>query len=93
VLRGWTNFFRHGASKATFGYLRWFVWHRVARWLRRKHPHGNWKTLRRRYLPGMWPTQGKVSLFDPGSVAVTRYRYRGAQIASPWSSATKGNAA
>lgn len=46
-----------------------------------------------RRLPGMWPTQGKVSLFDPGSVAVTRYCYRGAHIASPWSSATTGTAA
>ena len=41
VLRGWTNYFRHGVSKSTFGYLRAFVWRRVVNWLRRKHPQGN----------------------------------------------------
>ncbi len=34
VLRGWTAYFRHGVSKATFNYLRAFVWRRVVWWLR-----------------------------------------------------------
>ena len=34
VLRGWTNYFRHGVSKATFGYVHQFAWLRVTRWLR-----------------------------------------------------------
>jgi RNA-directed DNA polymerase len=29
VLRGWCAYFRHGVSKATFGYLDAFTWHRV----------------------------------------------------------------
>jgi hypothetical protein len=29
-------------------------------------------------------TEGKVTLFDPGTVAICRYRYRGATIPSPW---------
>jgi hypothetical protein len=33
VLQGWTNYFRHGACKATLGYLRAYSWHRVIRWL------------------------------------------------------------
>ena len=41
VLRGWTNYFRHGVSKQTFGYLRHFTWWRVVRWLRRKHRRTN----------------------------------------------------
>ena len=65
VLRGWTNYFRHGVSKATFDYLRAFTWRRVVSWLRRKHPRANWKWLRRRYLPGWWPTDGEVTLFNP----------------------------
>lgn len=88
VLRGWTNFFRHGVSKATFNYLRAFTWRRVVGWLRRKHRRANWKQLRRLYLPGWWPTDGKVTLFNPAAVAVTRYHYRGRNIASPWSSKT-----
>jgi RNA-directed DNA polymerase len=86
VLRGWTSYFRHGVSKATFGYLRAFVWRRVVCWLRHKHPRLSWKQLRRRYLPGWWPTDGDVQLVNPGAVVVSRYRYRAARIPSPWTS-------
>ncbi len=84
VLRGWTSYFRHGVSKASFDYLRRFTWRRVLLWLRRKHRPVRWRYLRRRYLPGWWPTDGMVSLFDPAKVAVSRYRYR-ANIPTPWS--------
>jgi RNA-directed DNA polymerase len=83
VLRGWTTYFRHGASKATFSYLSQFTWRRITSWLRHKHPHMTWKQLRRRYLPGWWPTEGETTMFRPAAVTVTRYRYRG-NIASPW---------
>jgi RNA-directed DNA polymerase len=86
VLRGWTSYFRHGVSKATFGYLRAFTWRRVVCWLRHKHPRQSWKQLRRRYLPGWWPTDGDVQLHNPGAVVVSRYRYRAARIPSPWTS-------
>ena len=86
VLRGWTAYFRHGVSKATFDYLRAFVWRRVVCWLRHKHHRADWKQLRRRYLPGWWPTEDEVMLFNPSAVTVSRYRYRyrGAHIPSPW---------
>jgi RNA-directed DNA polymerase len=90
VLRGWANYFRHGVSKATFDYVREFTWRRVICWLRHKHPRANWKWLLRRYLPRWWPTDGNVVLFDIGKVTVTRYRYRGEQISTPWSWATTG---
>src|SRR5829696_3791262 len=86
ILRGWTNYFKHGVSKATFDYLRRFTWRRVLLWIRRKHRSANWKWIRRRYLPGWWPTDGDLTLFDPGKVTVSRYRYRG-RIPSPWSAA------
>ena len=88
VLRGWANYFRHGASKSTFDYIRTFTWRRVICWLRHKHPQTNWKWFRRRYLPGWWPTDGDVVLFDIGKVAVTRYLYRGNRIPTPWTRAT-----
>jgi len=88
VLRGWANYFRHGASKSTFDYIRTFTWRRVICWLRHKHPQTNWKWFRRRYLPGWWPTDGDVVLFDIGKVAVTRYLYRGNKIPTPWARAT-----
>jgi RNA-directed DNA polymerase len=93
VLRGWTNHFRHDVSKATFQYLRAFVWHRVVAWLRKKHPRGSWKQLRRRYLPGWWPTEGDKEMFNPASIAVRRYRYRIEGIPTPWSPSTEEDAA
>jgi RNA-directed DNA polymerase len=90
VLRGWATYFRHGVSKATFDYLRRFTWRRVICWLRHKHRHASWKWLRRHYLPGWWPSDGKVMLFDIGKVMVTRYRYR-ATIPTPWPAAATPN--
>jgi RNA-directed DNA polymerase len=85
VLRGWTTYFRHAVSTRTFGYLHQFTWVRVIRWLRRKYRRANWTQLRRRHLGmGWWPEQDGVALFDPARVAVTRYRFRGASIPSPW---------
>jgi RNA-directed DNA polymerase len=84
VLRGWTAYFCYGVSKRTFDYLGQFTWNRVLRWLRRKHPKASWGWLRRRYLPRWWPTHGKTALLRCGQVTVSRYRYRGAQIPTPW---------
>ena len=85
VLRGWTNYFRHGVSKDTFAYLHQFTWLRVVRWLRRKHRRANWLWLRRHYLANAWwPEHDGEALFDCRAVPVTRYRYRGAAIPSPW---------
>jgi RNA-directed DNA polymerase len=93
VLRGWTNYFRHGVSKATFNYLRAFTWRRVVCWLRHKHYRVSWRWLRRCYLPRWWPTDGEIALFNPGGVAITRYTYRAARIPSPWATTTTGTAA
>jgi len=85
VLRGWTNYFRHGVSHNTFRYVHQFSWLRVVRWLRRKHRRANWRWLRRRYLAqGWWPEHDGVALFDARAVPITRYRYRGSKIATPW---------
>ena len=91
VLRGWTNYFRHGVSAATFAYLRHFTWRRVVAWLRHKHPRASWKKLRRRYLfEGWWPREGNVILFNPAAVRTSRYRYRGSRgIPSPWTEQTR----
>jgi len=85
ALRGWTVYFRHGVSKRTFDYLRHYTWQRVIRWLRRKHNKASWKSLRRRYLSNrLVPEEAGIALFNPGAVAVTRYRYRGTKIPTPW---------
>ena len=85
VLRGWTTYYRHGVSNATFGYLRHYTWRRVVLWLRAKHRRTSWKGLRRRYTrKGWWPEQDGIKLFNPAAVKIVRYRYRGAHIPTPW---------
>jgi RNA-directed DNA polymerase len=93
VLRGWANYFRHGVSADTFDYLNAFSWRRVVNWLRHKHPRASWSWLRRRYLPRWRPTDGDVSLFNPTTIPITRYRYRGARIPTPWMSVDERDAA
>ena len=72
-------------SADTYRYLRHYTWRRVIAWLRHKHPCGNWKQLKRRYFDtGWWPSDGITVLFNPATVRVTRYRYRGPHIPTPW---------
>ena len=84
VLRGWTNYHRHGASKRCFVYLDHYLWWRVVRWLRKKHPGLTWKQVKRRYWGHDWTSPEGVRLYWPARVAVTRYRYRGQRIPTPW---------
>jgi RNA-directed DNA polymerase len=87
LLRGWTAYFRPGVSSLAFQYLRAVTWRQVFGWLRRKHRKTSWKNLRRQYCGGgWWPADGQVTLFNPGAVRTTRYRYRGAAIPTPWPS-------
>jgi RNA-directed DNA polymerase len=92
VLQGWCAYFRYGVSKATFGYLDQYTWHRVVRWLRKRHPRTKMAVLKHRYLPGWRPTEDAVTLFQPQQVTVSRYRYRADNIATPWARATPGSA-
>ena len=81
-VRGWCAYFRPGVSAATFSYLRYYLWHTVWRWVRRKHPKTTRKKIRRRYCGrGSWWASENRELFNPVTVGTTRYRYRGA--ASP----------
>jgi RNA-directed DNA polymerase len=88
VLRGSCAYFRPGVSSSTFQYLSKIAWYQVTKWIRRKHRRMTWKELRRRYCGGgWWPTTATGQLFDPGRVRVTRYRYRGTAIPTPWTAA------
>jgi RNA-directed DNA polymerase len=84
VLRGWANYHRHGAASKTFSYLSAFTWRRVWCWLCHKYRKTGRRQLQRRHLRRGWPEQDGVTLFDPATVAIIRYRYRGATIPSPW---------
>ncbi|RSM76770.1 hypothetical protein DMH04_36265 [Kibdelosporangium aridum] len=87
ILRGWTNYFRHAVCKHTLNNLKHFAEWRVIRWLLKRHRR-RWKAFRRRFTTstGRWlPIAADgVALFNPASVTVTRYRYRGQQILNPF---------
>jgi RNA-directed DNA polymerase len=91
VLRGWCAYFRHGVSKATFGYLQAFTWRRVTEWLRKRHKGLRWADLYRRFLtprPANQPAENGIIMLNPSKVAVTRYRWRAANIPTPWTGTT-----
>jgi RNA-directed DNA polymerase len=69
VLRGWANYYRHAASSRCFAYPSHYLWWRMIRWLRRKHPRLTWKQIRRRY----WGTTGPAPTAR-GSPGPTRSR-------------------
>jgi RNA-directed DNA polymerase len=86
ALRGWCNYFKHGVSKRTFNYVDHFAWWRIVGWLRKRHLGLNWGTLVRRFLPAWQISDGPVAMFRPTTVTVSRYRYRGTRIPTPWTS-------
>jgi RNA-directed DNA polymerase len=93
TLRGWCNYFRHGVCKRTFGYVDHYSFWKIVTWIRKRHLGLNWGTIRRRFLPGWEIRADGIDMFRPRSVAIERYRYRGARIPTPWTSPTTGPAA
>ncbi|QDN85522.1 group II intron reverse transcriptase/maturase [Streptomyces sp. RLB3-6] len=85
AVRGWCAYFRPGVSFATFSYLRNYMWHRVWRWVQRKHPKTGRRKIFRRYCGhrSWWASENR-ELFNPITVGTTRYRYRGMSIPTPW---------
>lgn len=88
TLRGWCVYFRHGVSAKTFSYLDHFTWWRIYGWLRKRHVGLNRGSLVRRFLPQWEIRDGRVELFRPVRYPITRYRYRGTHIPTPWSNET-----
>jgi RNA-directed DNA polymerase len=88
TLRGWANYFRHGVSKDVFNAIDSHAWHRLMRWIRAKYKGRtglSMKELRRRFCDQGWRFACNGVVFTgAASVAVTRYRYRGSTIATPW---------
>lgn len=93
VLRGWCSYFKHGVSKRTFSYVDHYTWWRVVTWMRKRHHGLNWGTFCRRFLPGWQIRDGRTAMFRPNKVEVSRYRYRGAKIPTPWAARSTDSAA
>jgi group II intron reverse transcriptase/maturase len=81
ILRGWGNFYRHcyGAHDV-FSHVDWYVWDRIWRWLKKKHPKAGIRKLRARYrrrsVKGRRKTwaEGGDEQFFTNSLKVERFR-------------------
>ncbi|MFG2394519.1 group II intron reverse transcriptase/maturase [Streptomyces lavendulae] len=86
IQRGWANYFKHAVAKHTFNRLQAFVWWRVVNCVMYRH-RLTWTAFRRRLKgPNGWRALALdgVQLFNIASTTVSRYRWRGNRIPSPW---------
>jgi RNA-directed DNA polymerase len=91
VMHGWANYFRHAVAKNIFSMLDNFAWWRVIRMLKTRH-RWTWKDVHQRFTApsGRWlPVMaGETEMQRIAAIPVTRYRYRGAKIPTPWAVTT-----
>ena len=75
-------------SKTTFSAVDHHAWGRLMRWTRAKHKGRtglSLKNMRRRFCDRGWRfAHNGVVFTGASSVTVTRYRYRGSKIPTPW---------
>jgi RNA-directed DNA polymerase len=61
LIRGWANYYRHGASKRTFKRLDHFVFWQLWRWAKRRHPTQSATWRQRKYFSA-GPQKGLFSV-------------------------------
>jgi len=87
ITRGWTNYFKHAVAQRTFSKLQHYVWWRIVRMMRTRC-RWKWKDVRRWLTDhtGRWNpiSADGIELFNPETIPITRYRYRGNKIPNPW---------
>jgi RNA-directed DNA polymerase len=88
ILVGWARYHRYGVSKAIFNSVDYHAWGRLMRWIRAKYKGKSglgMRELRRRFCDKGWRfAHNGVVFTGAASVPVTRYRYRGSTIPTPW---------
>lgn len=60
LIRGWANYYKHGASKRTFDRLDHYVYWKLVRWANRRHPNKSAAWKKRKYFTA----SGKPGLFS-----------------------------
>jgi RNA-directed DNA polymerase len=81
LLRGWANSHRHIICGETFAHLNSFVWRRLYRWAKLRHPNKTGHWLAQRYFPHQpgdaWrfpePTTGHQIIRRPAAVKPQRH--------------------
>lgn len=74
LIRGWTAYYRHGASKHVFHSSDHHVQAKLWRWAKRRHPTKSAAWVRSRYFDHGWNlVDGRAKLARHDDVAVTRH--------------------
>ena len=84
MVRGWAQYFRHSSASRAYSHIRNYLWWRVWSWLMHKHPRTYKRALWASYHVRKWPEYNGVRLYDPTTMRIQRYRYRGSKIPTPW---------
>lgn len=84
MVRGWAQYFRHASSSAAYHHLQRYMWWRYRLWLRKQHPRTSKRHLIHRYFNGWWPEYNGTALYQPTTMTIQRYKYRGGAIPTPW---------
>ena len=89
LILGWRTNYRHAMrARHEFRKLDWWLWGRIHRWLRKKHPKTTWTILRRFFKrqplgPMRW-TEGNAQLRWFWEGPTTPYPFRGTKITNGW---------
>jgi RNA-directed DNA polymerase len=74
VIRGWANYYRHGASKHAFHTADHHVHAKLWRWAKRRHPTKTAAWIRSKYFDDRWNfVDGRTRLARHDEVPVTRH--------------------
>ena len=82
VIRGWTQYHRHSASKRTFDKVDSAIFEALWRWAKRRHPHKLPSWVKRKYFRSMgsrqWVFQGDV--VGPNGARKLYYLFKAAKM-------------
>src|SRR4051794_20717897 len=74
IIRGWANYYRHGASKPAFHVADHHVRAKLWRWAKRRHPTKSATWVRSRYFDSTWSfVDGRTRLARHDDMPVTRH--------------------
>ena len=87
LTRGWAQYFRHGVQRRLPRHWALPVVAGLGMATRQASPHPQARTLPSIPLDRK-PEYAGVRLYNPASMSIQRYRYRGNKIPTPWNSST-----
>lgn len=83
ILRGWANYYKVGIAKRVFTKVNAYLFNKLIRWVKKKHPKIGIRTCRRLYFKkkgnrdwiftGFTPENKPVEIFDITGVAIKRH--------------------